>query len=144
MGLLEGMLKRIHGRDVNGVGLVIATSHRVILFRKSFIGTVIKEEIPLSKGSFVSFRKGILTSGVNVVTSNNEAEVIHCNTAYAQKFSEALNKLLVDGTSNTTSNIPNNTISTADQLEKLFNLKEKGILTDEEFLQEKAKLLGSK
>ncbi|AFD06236.1 PH domain-containing protein [Solitalea canadensis] len=49
LGLLEGNLKEIHGRNVAGQGLVIVTDKRVIFFRKSFIGTVTKEETPISK-----------------------------------------------------------------------------------------------
>ena len=75
LGLAEGLLKKIHNRDVNGYGLVIATNKRVIFFRKSFIGTVTKEETPISKISSASFRKGILSSSIAIVTSNNESEV---------------------------------------------------------------------
>ena len=94
IGLLEGWLKKIHNRDINGNGLVILTSKRVIFFRKSIIGTVTKEEIPISKVSSASYRKGLMFSSVAIITSGNEAVVEQCDKTTAQRFSDEVQKLI--------------------------------------------------
>lgn len=140
LGLLEGLLKRIHNRDVNGNGIVIATNKRLIFFRKSIIGTVTKEETPISRVSSASFRKGLMSSSVAITTSNNESVVEHCDKTVGKKFIEVVQNLIsgLDTPSHTPIPQDNN----LNQLEKLFELKQKGILTEDEFLSQKAKLLG--
>ncbi|HET6995215.1 MAG TPA: PH domain-containing protein [Chitinophagaceae bacterium] len=149
-GLLEGMLKRVHNNDINGNGLVIATNKRIIFFRKSIIGTVTKEEIPISKVSSASFRKGLMFASVAVITASNEAVVEQCDKTLANRFSQVVQKLISDlGTpfgqtaapqpvNGATNGAPDLSL----QLEKLFELKQKGILTEDEFSAQKAKLLG--
>jgi hypothetical protein len=148
-GLLEGMLKRVHNNDINGNGIVIATNKRIIFFRKSIIGTVTKEEIPISKVSSASYRKGLMFSSVAVITASNEAVVEQCDKTVAKRFSETVQKLISDldtplGQTAVPQSTPVAVNSGPDlgQLEKLFDLKQKGILTEEEFNAQKAKLLG--
>ena len=145
-GLLEGELKRIHNRDYNGNGLVIATNKRIIFFRKSFIGTVTKEEIPVPRVSSISFRKGLIFSSVTITTASNDSVVENCDKATGKKFSDVVQSLISDLASRDNTGESHRAASPPDhlaQLEKLFGLKEKGILTEEEYLAQKAKLLGS-
>ena len=148
-GLLEGQLKKIHNKYINGVGLVIATDKRIIFFRKSIIGTVTKEEIPITRVSSASYRKGILTSSIAIITANNESVVEQCDKNVAKKFIDVVLRLISElDNKPTQSAIPqpiqsplpqyNNNLA---QIEKLFELKEKGILTEEEFLVQKTRLL---
>lgn len=143
LGLAEGLLKKIHNRDVNGYGLVIATNKRVIFFRKSFIGTVTKEETPISKISSASFRKGILSSSIAIVTSNNESEVSNCDKTLGKKLIDIIQNLIsgLDQVSSTSAPVQNRQDDSVTQLEKLFELKQKGILTEDEFNAQKIKIL---
>ena len=143
LGLVEGLLKKIHNREISGHGLVIATNKRVIFFRKSFIGTVTKEETPISKISSASFRKGFLTSSIAIVTSNNESEVDNCDKILGKKFIDIVQNLIseLDQITNSPNNVQSIQESSVSQLEKLFELKQKGILTDDEFNTQKIKIL---
>src|SRR5262245_56942687 len=94
IALLEGWLKKIHNRDVNGQGLVILNNKIVIFFRKSIIGTVTKEEIPISKVSSASYRKGLMFASLAIITSNNEAVVEQCDKTNAQRFSDEVQKAI--------------------------------------------------
>lgn len=149
-GLLEGFLKKVHNRDINGTGLVIATNKRIIFFRKTFIGTVTKEEIPVSKISSSSYRKGILFGSIAIVTSNNEAVVEQCDKENAKKFIDSVQKVISEHESSQRKVVPPAIPQSANdkyaidlnQLEKIFDLKQKGILTEEEYLTQKAKILG--
>jgi len=141
LGLLEGFLKDIHGRNVNGQGIVIATSKRVIFFRKSFIGTITKEETSLSKVSAVSYRKGILVGSISIISASNDSIVDNCDKKMAEKFIGILSDLISKSQS-----APNQKLDYIHddpmlKLEKLFELKQKGILSEDEFNQQKAKLL---
>ncbi len=136
-GLLEGTLTKIHNRNFNGNGLAIATDKRVIFYRKSFIGTITHEEIPVTKISSVSFRKGLLLGSLMVITSNNEAKIENCDNKKAIQFSEVI-KDLINTTS--TTNTPIKETNTLDEIERLFELKQKGAITEDEYSKLKQKL----
>jgi hypothetical protein len=145
LGLLEGQLKRIHNRDFTGYGLAIVTNKRIIFFRKSIIGTVTKEETPITRVSSASFRKGLLSSSVAITTSNNESVIDHCDKTVGNKFVDVVQNLISDLDSKANQPVQTQPVqqdNTLAQLEKLFDLKQKGILTEDEFLAQKAKLLG--
>jgi hypothetical protein len=140
-GLLEGFLKHIHGRTEIGQGLVIATDHRIIFFRKGiFVGTV-REEIPLSKISSASYRKGLIFCSISIVTANNDAIVEQCDKKSSEKFVNIVLDLIqnIQHINNPQLNMKHNDMTT--KLEKLFELKNKGILTEEEYNQQKIKIL---
>jgi|GEM_PF-2210483 len=148
-GLIEGVLTRVHNREINGNGLVIATNKRIIFFRKSFLGIVTKEEIPITKVSSSSFRKGLMFSSVAIIASNNEAVVEYCDKDIGRRFNDTVQKLISNLETHTEHSVTQNnsqvsrtSSSGIEQLEKLFDLKQKGILTEEEYAAQKAKLLG--
>lgn len=140
VALLEGRLIKIHNKAVNGLGLLIATTRRVIFYRRSFIGTITREEFQREKISAISFRQGLMTSAVSITTSNNEALMDYCQTDPAKKFSDILQKLINEPVR------AENQIQKAEdhlsKIERIFEMKERGILTEEEYLHEKRKLLG--
>lgn len=140
--ILEGNLKKIHNRNINGIGLAITTNKRVIFLRKSIIGTLTNEDVLISKISAVSSRKGILLSSVSITTSNNEATIDNCNKNAAEIFTNITRSVLNESHASTTDkNIIQNSPSKYDELEKLFELKSKGIITEQEFELEKQKVL---
>lgn len=151
LGVVEGFLKEIHGRSIGGNGLIIVTDRRVIFYRKSMLGTVTKEETPISRISSASFRKGLMSASISITTSNNESVIEQCDKKLGEKVVETITK--------TMNNFPTTQVAAVAQpvaapapaaqedsmakLEKLFEMKQKGILTEEEFSQQKAKLLAS-
>ncbi|QQU04006.1 PH domain-containing protein [Myroides odoratus] len=142
-GLLEGSLKRVHNRDFNGTGLAIVTNKRIIFYRKSIIGTETKEELPLNKVSSTSYRKGLLLSSVAIISSNNEALIDNCNKIQSKVFNNTIQLLINTSKEETNTNpytLKNNDL---DELEKLFDLKQKGAITEEEFALLKNKIINS-
>jgi len=142
-GLLEGLLENIGGGKINGSGLVIATNKRIVFFRKSFIGTISKEEVSLQVISSASFRKGLITSSIVVTSSSNNAIVKYCDHTMAQKFVNVLTNLIHD--SHTLSNQSTNHSDQdfTQQLEKIYALKEKGAISEDEYISMKSKILTS-
>jgi hypothetical protein len=140
MGLLDGILKEVFGKNYNGNGMVIATNKRVIFYRKNFLGITTKEEISLQKVSSASIRKGLIFSSIILTSSNNEAIVKQCENKSAEKFITVLTNLIHNShTLKTTTGGDDLT----QKLEKLFELKQRGILTKLEFNDQKAKILAS-
>lgn len=142
-GLLEGILT-LSGKSSNGIGLLIATNKRIIFFRKSIIGTQTKEEYPLRQVTSSVYRKGLIMGGVGITTANNDAVIDHCVKTEAERFDRILHEVLEEyhATMSQNNTQPQTTqLSNLEQLEKLFELKQKGIITEEEFNQQKAKLL---
>lgn len=140
VAMLAGLLKNVHGKNINGSGLVVATDKRIIFYRKSVIGTVTMEEIPMSKVSSASFRKGIFLSEVFIGTSGNNASIDNCDSKSAELFSKTVSAYIMSKESSPKQSI-NNPTTLADELKKLADLKEAGHITDSEYQSLKAKML---
>ncbi|MCE7069052.1 PH domain-containing protein [Dyadobacter sp. CY327] len=141
LAIIEGQLVKIHNRPRSGIGILVLTDRRTVFYRKSIMGTVTMEEIPLSKISSTSYRKGLVFSSICITASNNEAIIDYCQPALAKTFTDILQRKLNEPS------LPQITTQTKefgqlDEIEKLFSLKERGALTDEEFAHLKRKLLG--
>lgn len=141
--LLEAQFKDVHNKESSGYGLAIATNQRILCYRKSFLGTVTSEEIPLLKITGVSYRKGLVFGSVIVTSGNNDSIYENCMKPDAEKFAKVVQQLLSNtSTQEVAANTPQQAkVNNLDQLERLFELKQKGILTEEEFAAEKVKLL---
>lgn len=138
MGLLEAQFKDVNNRASSGYGLVIVTDQRVLCYRKSFIGTVTSEELPLAKITGISYRKGLMLGSVIVTAAGNQSIYDGCNNKDAEKFANIVKELLAHANSTTpASQQPSN----LEQIEKLFEMHQKGMITDDEFAAAKSKLL---
>lgn len=126
------------GKGSTGNGLLIATNYRVIFIDKPMIGIGIKmEDFPYDKISSVSVETGFLKGVIKIICSGNTAKINLINGA--KEFSEFVRQKTM------TKPVANQqTTSEPDilgQIEKLADLKQKGILTEEEFNDKKASLL---
>ena len=98
------------------------------------------EDFPLDKITSIQYETGLLLGGIKIHTSGNIAKIENVEKASARSFAEFVRDKLSQPKENTTTTIisePN----VLDQLEKLAKLKENGILSDEEFNEQKKKLL---
>ena len=134
---LEGLITNVHGRQINGRGMAILTDKRVLFYRKSIIGTETKEEFKIGNISSASSRKGLIYGSMNITVSSNNAEIEQCNKKAVDEFVTKLRSLM---NSTIPSNSPSNS-NVADEIKKLVELKNQGILTDQEFETQKQRLL---
>lgn len=138
--IVEVQFKDVHKQASSGYGLAIATNQRILCYRKSIINTVTSEELPLLKITGISYRKGLMNGSIIVTSAGNESIFEGCGKSKAEKFAKIVNDLL--SKSNTPiAPIAHSQPNHLDQLEKLFELKQKGIITENEFAEQKAKLL---
>jgi len=142
-GMCEGMLKKPHSNKSSGYGIAVLTSKRFLFYYKGLLGTVTTEEFPLDNISSISFHKGLLTGSLHVYATNvGEIIIEACDNGNAAtiirvwRHLSELQKIFQSDVE------PGNISDPAMELEKWHSLKEKGIITEEEFNEKKKQLLG--
>jgi len=140
LGVVEGILQTMGNSKIEKWGILMATNKRVVFYSKNIMGIERKEDFPLSRISSVSYRKGIMYGAVYLTAASSDILMDSIDKSKAEKIVNVINDLLSKTQSQGNTTVNNNE-SVATQIEKLFDLKQKGILTDDEFSQQKSKLL---
>lgn len=138
----------VGGTYGGGMGLLALTNSRLVFLRDSWTSEVI-EDFPLDKVTSVQWKSGMLTGSVIIFASGNKSEI--------KNLSKAGGKALTDSVRGSISNLPNqsalqtpdphNTASPSPgvdpvaQIKQLGELRDTGVLTDEEFASKKAEIL---
>lgn len=117
-----------------GPGILVSTNYRLIFISAGSIVNI--EDYPLDKISSIECSTLILFGEIKIHTNSNVSKIENIEKESAKEFTQFVRDKIFKSTSNTESNI-------IDQLEKLAKLKENGILTEEEFNEQKKKLLNN-
>ena len=140
----------------NGTGILVATDRRVVFVDKGMFGSLKIEDFPYDKISSIESQTGILMGEITIYVSGNKEQIKNVSKGELTTFADFLrNKTFVANSKNrssfsapiaqapetpaTVANAP--VVSVADELEKLAQLRDRGIITDEEFNLQKARLL---
>ena len=129
--------------------LFVCTQRRIILIDYGLFFGVTQKEMALENINSISYTTGIFFGSIEVWHGGAKMLIENCQKATVKPFVDAVNaakKELNGNTGATSSPAPQNTGAAVDvvsQLERLAALKEKGILSDEEFAAQKAKILGA-
>lgn len=134
MGAYEAKLL---GKDTLKNGVFIATNKRLVFFGPKMFGGYDMEVFPYENISSIEMGKGLMGHHISFFASGNKATMKWINQGDIQKFIEIIKSKL--GNKNETPF--NGSIDIADQIKKLAELKDAGILTEEEFQSKKADLL---
>ena len=124
----------------NGQGILVSTNKRLIFIDKGMIYGLKVEDFPLEKISSIQYETGLLLGSVKIFTTSNIAKIDNVEKTSARSFAEFVRSKLSEPKQEpiaSTSSEP----TILDQIEKLAKLKENGILTEEEFAEQKKKLL---
>lgn len=138
----SGYLEYIDKKKENtGKGLIVATNYRLIFIYKPLIGFGVKmEDYAYNKITTISLDTGFLKSKIKVTCSGNTALINLLSGA--KELSEFVRqKTLQKPIVSHAQKNPNTGNGILEQIEKLSSMKEKGILTIEEFETQKQKLL---
>lgn len=138
----------MEGEKLLGVGAsnpkpteqIYVTDKRIIVHKIEGIFKNEKIEIPLSSVSSINTAVKGLGASIEIVASNNKASVEKLHIHIAQEL-----KILIDSLlhSNPTPKVSIDTpVDVADQIKKLADLRDSGILTEAEFNAKKKQLLG--
>lgn len=125
----------------NSQGILVSTNRRLLFVDKGILYGLKVEDFPLDKITSIQYETGLLLGGIKIHTSGNVAKIENVEKATARSFSEFVRDKLSQPKERAQATIvaePN----VLDQLEKLAKLKANGILTEEEFSEQKKKLLG--
>jgi hypothetical protein len=140
--MTEGMLKKIHVNKHSGYGIALLTNKRFLFYHKGFLGSITVEEFPLDTISSISFHKGLLFSSLHVYAANvDEIMIQQCDNNNAGRIVQVWQHLL--NIRNIQSDLTKETVSDpVTELEKWHSLKEKGIITEDEYNSMKKQILG--
>ncbi|KIA97507.1 hypothetical protein OA88_21210 [Flavobacterium sp. JRM] len=120
----------------NGLGILVSTNRRLLFIDKGMLYGLKVEDFALDKISSIQYETGLLLGAIKIHASGNIAKIENIEKSTARSFSEFVRDKISQPKETTTSE-PN----ILDQLEKLAKLKENGILSEEEFNDQKKKFL---
>jgi len=133
------------GRYSKQLGLIIVTSKRVIFTFKNLFNSRIEDFLFEKITSVQSQRKPPLMLGeITIFGFGNTAIIDNMDIDDAQRISDLIRTRIssVEGNSPKTTGL--NSDDVISQLERLGKLKEQNLITEEEFNEQKKKLLGQK
>ncbi len=120
--------------------LIVVTNRRVIFLDKGFFYGLKQMEMPIEQITSVSHKLGIIFGSIEIQTAGGKKLIEDIDKKDVAKVASTISRLLRNLKESNNSSVPG--VDVVSQLEKLAKLKEKGILTEEEFQREKRKLLG--
>lgn len=126
---------KIMGKDTLRNGVFLATDRRILFYGKKMFGYDL-EVFPYANISSFEIGKGMLGRSISFFSSGNKVKMKWINQGEVDKFIEHV-KENVGKKSEVKSSV-----SVADELKKFAELKEMGVLTEEEFEAKKKQLLG--
>lgn len=140
----EVVQKLEEGIYKGGLGLLVATNKRLIFIDKGMFSLKV-EDFGYDKITSIEYKKGLLMGDITIYASGNKAEITSMGKNECQNFAEFiranLGNMNKEQKNETSPKADNNSDDVVSKLERLAVLKEKGILTDEEFLVQKVKIL---
>lgn len=134
LGLTSGLM------DGN-TWIIAFTKKRIIFLDKGMFYGLKQVETPLSKINSIEHSTGFLMGDIAIWDGASKMKIGCILKESVVPFVNALNDTIDELKSPTTPTLGN--VSVSDELIKLSELKEKGILTEDEFLEQKRKILAA-
>ena len=136
--------KIVQGLYENGQGILVATNKRLLFVDKGLIYGLRIEDFPYDKITSIQYETGLLFGKIKIFASGNKADIEQVDKKQARDFAEYV-RARISGAKEHAS-IPKNKPAYDDvitQLERLAKLKAQGVISDEELLSQKKKLLST-
>jgi hypothetical protein len=127
-----------------GTGLVVLTDRR-LLFVQDGIMSQTSEDFPMDKVSSVQWASGMVMGKVTIFASGNKSEITNVNKEDGKEIVDKIRHLLSAPREQTPlrpAASPPPAADPIEQLKRLGELRDAGVLTPEEFDAKKADLLG--
>ena len=126
-------------------GILVLTPKRVLFYyldgKKGKIGYG-AEDYSLDEISSINLTRNILAGSIKIHSNNNVINVLNIPPSEDIEGFVKATKQYIEKYKNENTQVSNNNSDVAGQISKLAELRDKGILTDEEFTMQKRKLLG--
>lgn len=140
LGNEETPIAIVSGMLENSTWLMTLTNHRIILLDKGFLFGLKQKDLALSEIKGIHGSTGALYGTLSIMSGVN-LEIKHVEKRCVVPFVNLVNK--ERGLHEPQAQKITPQVSTLDQIERLAALKEKGMLSDEEFTAEKNKILNT-
>lgn len=121
--------------------LITCTNKRVLFLDKGMLFGCKQLEIPLEKINSIEAKKGLFLGSITIWDGASAIKIDQIQKIALQPFVTAVNEMREAYKKQTSSNTTTTESDYIIQLEKLAELKEKGIITQEEFETKKKKIL---
>lgn len=139
----ENIKYLISGMTDGTTWLIVCTQKRIIFLDYGMFFGIKQTEIPLDKINSISYKISLLTGSIEIWHGGAKMTIDLCQKPTVKPFVDAVNLAIKDLKKD--SELEPTAVASQDdtlaKLEKLAILKEKGILTEEEFAAQKAKIL---
>jgi hypothetical protein len=122
--------------------LVTVTDNRVLFLDKGMIYGLKQMEFPLSQISAVSYKSELFYGNIEVSTAGGKKLISRITKKDVQKVAQIISDLINKSREHAQETTDGTQSDVVSQLERLASLKQRGILSNEEFAQQKAKILG--
>lgn len=122
-------------------GLAVLTNFRVFFYRKAWVVGDSVHDFPLESITNIAYKQRMSGDELVVITAGSRDVLAQMNTGRGKAFADAFHSLRA-GTAQSTST-QSSTDDLVSQLERLATLRERGVLSEEEFDTAKARLLNS-
>lgn len=139
----ETVEKIVQGFYKSGTGILVASNKRLIFIDKGMLYGLAVEDFPYDKITSIQYKTGLVLGNITIFASGNNAVIDNIQKGEVKPFAEYV-RARITVISQHASAPPTPTPPQEDmisKLERLGVLREKGILSEEEFKEQKAKLL---
>lgn len=136
LAFASGMVK-----STSSTWLLVLTDRRILMLDKGMLYGLRQVSIPLEKVNSITGHTGLMLGSITVEDGASSREISNMNKQVVQIFVERAQKALESAQNMPRNEIRHQPSDSISQLERLANLKEKGILTEDEFVAQKAKIL---
>ena len=131
----------VQGFYSGGNGILVATDRRLVFVDKGMIYGFKVEDFPHDKISSLQYETGLMFGTITIFASGNKAVIANIQPKLqARVFAEGVRARISQPKADIAANAKQP--SGLDDLERLAALKEKGVITEEEFSAKKRQILG--
>lgn len=130
------------GQYGSGMGLLAVTDRRLLFLKDGMMSTK-SEDFPISKISSIQWNSGMLTGKITIFASGNKADIERIDKGRGQAIVDHVRALISNPTppAQPAAPVTTETESPMDQLKKLGELRDAGIISEEEFELKKKEFL---
>ena len=142
--ITSGSYKGTRSRSA-GIGVLVATDRRVLFIDKGLFNSLTVEDFPYSTIQSVEASTGMMWGTIVIKSAGNAEEIGNLAKERTHAFANVIRDNVRESQSPSSVIAPATVappVSLADELLKLAQLRDAGILSEEEFEGQKAKLLG--
>lgn len=137
----EAVQEMARGDYAGRTGLLILTDQRLVFFNDGWTGAS-HEDFPLPVVSSVGYSGGMLTSKLKIHASGNVVDIDNVAKDDAKRLTDAARAAILSARAPTNDPATSTEDDPIEQIRKIGELREAGVLTDEEFEEKKSALLG--